>query len=198
MVSVSFIACIAVLECILPDGCIPVKEGEEIFMKMCFEGLTYPLMGVRGRIMAEDGSAHEAAAPYHDGDGIETVSAGLHFKKDGPFHRSADPHHKDIVSLMYDCSRHGHTSSIVASFLLFPEKEGTKQGRKAAARSPLPESLNGRYLRRARSLRSLRQALRLNATGQTFSLRAPGSIQTGGEAAPMSICVVHFSNAHPF
>ena len=48
-------------------------------------------------------------------------------------HYDADPHHDDCVSLMYDGFRLRSTSSMVASFLLFPEKEGMKQGRKAAA-----------------------------------------------------------------
>ncbi len=70
---------------------------------------------------------------------------------------------------------------MVASFLPLPPKAETKQRRKGAARSLRPESLAGRYLRLTRSLRSLKQAIRLNATGQTFSLRAPGSVQTGEE-----------------
>ncbi len=127
-----------------------------------------PFRGGIGRGMP---SCAGGADPYY----VETIS----------LHTDADPHHEDFISLIYDCARQGHTSPIVASFLPSPPKEETKQRRKGAARSLRPGSLAGRYLRLTRSLRSLRQALRLDATGQTSSLRAPGSVQTGGEAAPI-------------
>ena len=98
---------------------------------------------------------------HHDTNGIEAVSSGLHLE--------------GRVSLMYDCSRQGHTNPMVTSFLSSPPKEETKQRRKGAARSLRPESLAGRYLRRSRSLRSLRQADRLTppANFSPFGHRAP-------------------------
>ncbi len=120
---------------------------------------------------------------HHDTNGIEAVSSGLHLE--------------GRVSLMYDCSRQGHTNPMVTSFLSSPPKEETKQRRKGAARSLRPEKLAGHYPTR-NSLPSVAQTgAPADATGQFFSLRAPGSVQTGGELHQCWAWVVHSLNAHP-
>ena len=127
-----------------------------------------------------------SAGPRREVNDAEAVGAGLHFGEG--------------VSLMYDCFRLRSTSSMVSSFLPSPPKEETKQRRKGAARSLRPGSLAGRYLPlpSLNSLPSVAQTSRpLDATDQTSSLRAPGSVQTGGVLHQCWACVAHFQCASP-
>ena len=126
-----------------------------------------------------------SAGPRREVNDAEAVGAGLHFGEG--------------VSLMYDCFRLRSTSSMVSSFLPSPPKEETKQRRKKEGRRPItPPWKSGRSLPSLNSLPSVAQTSRpLDATDQTSSLRAPGSVQTGGVLHQCWACVAHFQCASP-
>ena len=115
---------------------------------------------------------------HHGANGIEAVGVGLHFEEDVSVHGGADPHRDDFVSLMYDCSRHRDTSSMVSSLrpeICPPSADGMKLAR--CARS------DSHSVRALRAVKSPPYGVGLRSNGRG--------------AAPVLFCVAHFSNGHP-
>ena len=86
---------------------------------------------------------------------------------------------------------------MVCDFPSFPKKNGKSPKEENAAPSLRPENFAGHYPPR-NSLPAVAQTgAAADATGEIFSLRAPASVQRGGEAAPVldlphMLCGLHF------
>ena len=77
--------------------------------------------------------------------------------------------------------------------------EGRNEAKKEGRRLITPPWKSGRSLPSLNSLPSVAQtSATADATGQTFSLRAPGSVQTGGELHQFLAWVAHSLNVYPF
>ncbi|GEM_PF-5112918 len=117
----------------------------------------------------------------------------------GTVHEDADPHHVGKVFCANDAGPHRETvrvrntrlfpfleyDSMVCDFPSFPKKNGKSPKEENAAPSLRPENFSGHYPTR-NSLPAVAQtSAPADATGEIFSLRAPASVQRGGEAEPM-------------
>ena len=88
---------------------------------------------------------------------------------------------KPYVSLMYEWFHFWNEIPWSPTFLLFRKKNGKSAKEENAAPSLRPEKLSGHYPPR-NSLATLAQTgAPADATSQFFSLRAPASVQRGGE-----------------
>ena len=74
---------------------------------------------------------------------------------------------------------------MVCGFPSFPKKNGKPPKEENAAPSLRPENFAGHYPPRNSLPLVAQTSAPADATGEIFSLRAPASVQRGGEAAPM-------------
>ena len=140
---------------------------------------TVPSFPLRGRPPTERaGSCTNAGL-------VSCMRCRLHFRHGRFAHTGANPHKEAVrVShlrpfpfLEYD--------SMVCDFPSFPKKNGKSPKEENAAPSLRPENFAGHYPPR-NSLPAVAQTgAAADATGEIFSLRAPASVPTGGEAAPV-------------